>query len=250
MSSGELTLGRVELVRQEPMPVAVSAAPSVEAMLRAVVDKGVTGENVAALEKLVGLYERLQDKDAERQFNSAFVALQNDLPQIVAQSIIPNRGKYEKFEDVMTVVAPLLRKHGFSVSFTNDSSDGRVIETCHVRHIGGHSQSNSFKVRVGRADTETQADCKAATTAKRNALLNAFNIVVRQDCLNSEDDARIEGGNITAKQAEELEHRVHMTNSNVADFLKYAGAKSFKEITTGAYDDCDQMLRRKEQRGR
>lgn len=219
-------------------------------MLQAVIEKGVTSENVNAIEKLTELYWKTQERDAEKQFTTAFVALQSDLPVIVAKTVIPNRGKYERFEDIMNVVSPFLAKHGFTVSFSNDFKDNRIIETCHLRHIGGHSSSNSFSVRVGKADTETQADCKAATTAKRNALLNALNIVIRQDCLNEEDDPRLEGSVITHSQADELERRVHETNSDVFAFLKLAGAGKFSEILSGKYEMLDNLLRKKESRGR
>lgn len=235
-------------------PTEITApAPNVAAMLDAVIKGGVSNENVAALEKLVGLYERMQDRDAEKSFNVAFVALQVDLPTIVASSIIPNRGKYEKFEDVMRQVGPLLQKHGFSVSFSMDFKENRILETCHLAHVGGHSRSNSFAVRSGKADSETQADCKAATTAKRNALLNALNIVIRQDCLNEENDAAIEGdpnAKISAQQADQLEHRVAMTNSDKAAFLKYAGADKFSNILASKYDALDTSLKRKESAGR
>lgn len=227
----------------------VRQPPDVADMLQAVVEKGVTGENVTALEKLVTLYEHMEAKKSEKQFTLAFVQLQSELPTIVATSVIPNRGKYEKFEDVMKVVAPLLCKHGFTVSFSMDFKDNRIVETCHLKHIGGHSQPNSFAVRVGKADTETQADCKAATTAKRNALLNALNIVIRQDCLTEENDASIEGdpnAKVTPAQAEELERRVHATQSHAAAFLKFAGAGTFADIPAGKYNELDAMLIRKE----
>lgn len=228
-------------------------APNVAAMLDAVIKGGVSNENVAALEKLVGLYERMQDRDAEKSFNVAFVALQAELPTIVASSVIPNRGKYEKFEDVMRQIAPLLQKHGFSVSFSMDFKENRILETCHLAHVGGHSRSNSFAVRSGKADSETQADCKAATTAKRNALLNALNIVIRQDCLNEENDATMEGdpnAKISTEQADQLEHRVKMTNSDVAKFLVYAGADKFSNILQSKYDMLDASLKRREGSGR
>lgn len=241
------------LVAAAPTEMAVVPAPNVAAMLDAVIKGGVSNENVAALEKLVGLYERMQDRDSEKSFNVAFVALQADLPTIVASSVIPNRGKYEKFEDVMRQVGPLLQKHGFSVSFSMDFKENRILETCHLAHVGGHSRSNSFAVRSGKADSETQADCKAATTAKRNALLNALNIVIRQDCLNEENDAGIEGdpnAKISTKQADQLEHRVALTNSDKAAFLKYAGADKFSNILASKYDTLDQSLQRKEKAGR
>jgi hypothetical protein len=237
---------------KEDMPVG-RPFMGVPEMLQAVIEKGVTQENVAAVGEIVKLYERMQEKDAEKEFNRAFVALQSELPAIVATTVIPNRGKYEKFEDVMKVVGPLLGKHGFTVSFSMDFKENRIIETCCLKHIGGHSQSNSFAVRSGKADSDTQADCKAATTAKRNALLNALNIVIRQDVLNSEDDAGIEddpNDKVTPEQAEELERRAQLTNSNIAAFLKYAQADKFANIPARNYGMLDEMLTRKERSGR
>jgi len=238
-----------ELQKMDNAAVATRSAPTVGDMLQAVIEKGVSGENVAALEKLVTLYEHMEARNAEKQFNSAFVALQSEMPAIVATTVIPNRGKYEKFEDVMKVVGPLLAAHGFSVSFSMDFKDNRILETCHLKHEGGHSQSNSFAVRVGKADTETQADCKAATTAKRNALLNALNIVIRQDCLTEESDASIEGdpnAKVTEEQAKSLEIRVAKTNSNVDAFLKFAGVGQFYDIRASRYAELDALLTRKE----
>jgi len=236
------------LTKIEPQPLAVAAAaPSVGEMLQAVIAKGVTGESVAAVEQLVNLYERMEAKNAEKAFNVAFNQLQQQIPIITATSVIPNRGKYERFEDIMRVVGPLLVRNGFSVSFSMDFKENRILETCHLRHIGGHSQSNSFAVRSGgKADSDTQADCKAATTAKRNALLNALNISIQQDCLNEEQDPRMEGGTITEAQAFELERRVALTHSDHQKFLAFAGAKTYTEIATSKYPILDQFLSKKE----
>lgn len=239
-----------ELTRLEPDQNAIARQPSVADMVQAVIQGGVTNDNVGVLEKMVGLYERMEAKSAEKAFSAAFVELQKEIPIITAKSVIPNRGKYEKFEDIMRVVGPLLAKNGFSVSFSMDTNENRILETCHLKHVAGHSQSNSFAVRVGRADSETQADCKAATTAKRNALCNALNIVIQQDCLNGDSDARIEGGRITEEQAEELSRRVSETNSDKAAFLKYAKAKYYGEISSSMYPVLDDFLSRKERAGK
>lgn len=218
-------------------------------LIEKVVHGGVTEANVAALDKLLGVYERLEEKQAERAFTTAFVALQSDIPVIVATSIIPNRGKYERFEDVMRVVGPLLIKHGFTVSFSMDFKDGRVLETCHLKHIGGHSQSNSFAVRTGKADSDTQADCKAATTAKRNALLNALNIVIRQDAYANEDsDASLDGAPISREQAQVLREMVKDTHSDEAAFLRFAGASKYEDIGSAKYDELFAALNKKTRR--
>lgn len=215
---------------------------TIEAAFRAVVEGDMNSEKLAVMKDLLAM-------NAQQRFNAAFVLLQADMPIIVAKSVIPNRGKYEKFEDLMEVIGPLLTKHGFTVSFSQDFKENRILEICTLSHAAGHSRSNSFAVRSGgRSDSDTQADCKAATTAKRNALCNALNIVIRQDCLNEEEDPRMEGGFISAEQVEELSRRVAETNSDKAAFLKYAGASKFTEIVASKYDMLDALLSKKERR--
>lgn len=216
----------------------INPEPSLGQMLGKFIESGITDQNIAAFERMLAMKERMDTKDAEKQFNAAFVALQQDIPVIVASSVIPNRGKYERFEDVMRVVGPLLVKHGFSVSFSMDFKENRILETCHLRHVAGHAQSNSFAVRAGgKADSDTQADCKAATTAKRNALLNCLNIVIRQDVMQNEDgDASLEGSMISKDRVQYLNELLTETKSDVTKFLAMAGVDSVEDIRTGSYD--------------
>lgn len=219
-------------------------------MLQTVVEKGITAENVAAFDQLCRLKERMDERQSERDFNAAFVTLQSSIPVIVAETEIPNRGKYCRFEDILDKhkVGKLLTQHGFSVSFSQSADDKRITVTCHLRHIGGHSSSTSFSVRLGgRADSETQADCKASTTAKRNALLQALNIVIRQDFYQSDEaDAAMEGGPITASQAADLQALCEETGSDIPKFLAFAGAKKFEEISTSRYEDLLEKLQAKQ----
>lgn len=220
---------------------------SIPAMLSGVIQSGVTKDNVEAIERLCGLYERMEAKGAEKQFNADFVKLQQEMPVIVAKTEIKNRGKYERFEDVMHVVGPILVKNGFAVRFSNEYGENRVTETCHLSHIGGHSTSNSFTVRVSKnADSETQADCKAATTAKRNALLNALNIVIRQDFLANEDDANNVGEYITPAEVQELTARARgagMLRRDVSNLLASLGATTFEQVPASRYAEAHSKLR-------
>lgn len=219
--------------------------PTIATILQTALDRNQSPEGLG---KILDVYERMQKNDAEKQYNAAFVAMQQELPQITATSVIPNRGKYEKFEDVMHVVSPILRKHGFAESFSQESDDkNRITVTCHLMHIGGHSRDTKFTVRSGgKADSETQADCKASTTAKRNALCQALNIVIRQDVLNEEDDATIEGTAISQEQADKLRERVKATGSDESLFLEFAQAERYEDIRTGMLLELDTHLTKKE----
>lgn len=227
-------------------------------MMQAMIQGGVTENNVAAFEKLAELQWKFEARDAERQFNQAFESFQREKPVIVASTVIKNRGRYEKYEDIMTKngVENLLTKHGFTVSFDQETSADRVKVTCTVAHSGGHKISKAYSTRCRPADNNTQADSMATTTAKRNALCLALNIIIRQDAMMDEDnDAGLEGDPtdfVTAQQADEIERRVKELGDvvNLAAFWEFAQAKKFSEIQARRYPEIDKMLARKEKGGR
>ena len=247
----------LEVVPAAPQAVAIpDAAPEMSAsvvlrMAERAIERGITPESVAAVRELIGLCKDMKTMENEAAFNAAFVQLQSELPVIVAKTVILNRGKYEKFEDIMHAIGPILGRNGFSVSFSQQSESGRVTATCHLRHVKGHATATPYTVRVGskadaKSDTETQSDCKATTTAKRNSLIVAVNLPIRQDILASDEDARNEGGAITADQAQSLRERVRQTASDEAAFLRFAGVSAFESIPTSKFAMLDQALRRKE----
>lgn len=220
---------------------------SLESAYKAVVDGNLDAEKLAVLKDLLAM-------NAQRQFAIAFNELQQDMPILTATTIIPNRGKYLRYEDMLREIGPILSRHGFSVSFDQDWKEGRSVVTIHLLHIGGHKQTTSYAVRSGgRSDSDTQADCKASTVAKRNAMCLALNVTIQQDCLNEEHDAGIEGDPnafVTPEQAEEIEHRAKMTKSSIPALLKFAKADNFKTIPANRFSEICAMLRRKEATGR
>ena len=226
-------------------------APSVGQMLAAVIEKGVTSENVAAIEKLVGLYERMEDRNAEKAFAAAFVNLQSEMTAVKACKPVPNndgtvRYKFAPFEEIMEVVAPRLKAHGFTVTFSTDFADGRLIMSCIMQHVGGHSRANKFAVRVGKGppgSSEAQGDGAANSYAKRFALCNALNILIERD---TDGDPRAEGGSITDGQAKSLKARVLATGSDEARFLKYAGSSTYEAISASKFAQLDELLAKRE----
>lgn len=243
-TESQLALQEAQLTTQQPETDQLGAMLSI--IERASKDPSV---DIDKMERLLAMGERMQEKGAIQAFNTAFAKMQGELPVIVAESVIPNRGKYARFENVMHQIQEHLTKNGFAVSFEQFADEKRIKVTCNLRHIGGHSQGTSFAVRLGgKADSATQEDCKASTTAKRNALLQALNIVVRQDCLQDEDDPHNEGGDglVTQKDADELRDWVEAVGGDVPEFLKFARAESFEAIRAGDLERLRAALRRKE----
>jgi hypothetical protein len=210
--------------------------PSVGLMLQSIVDKGVTAENVAVMGQLIALKERMDAKQAEREFASAFVKLQAQMPKIEPTRGIPDKfGKvkfqYAPYEEIMRKVRPLLTEHGFTITFDSDFADGRVTVICKLQHIGGHKTETRHAARVGHGpvnSSEAQADGAAQTYAKRYALCSALNIVIEHD--TDAESAKELGDFISQKEAANLRERCAELGANKSMLLAIAGAATFEEI--------------------
>jgi len=241
------------LVTQEAQPVVTAApqpsGPTTAQMLQTVLSGAITADKVDTAKSLMEMIEREEARSAEKAFAQAFNALQSETPNIQAIRPVPGndgsiRYRFAPYEDIMRQVQPLLQRHGFTVTFSTRFEEGRIVKSCTLQHVSGHKRTNEFAVRIGKGppgSTESQGDGAASTYAKRFALCDALNIVIDHDV-----DARAEGGTVTEEQAEELARRVAETNSNREAFLKFAGAKSFKEIAATKYAILDGFLRKKE----
>ena len=216
------------------------------AMLQAIVDKGVTTENAAALEKVCALYEKMDAIGARKAFAAARCLLQAELPSVMATKMIPSktgevRSMFAPYEEIMGKVGPYLVKHGFSVSFTMKADGGRMEAFCTLTHSGGHSESNSFSVRVGSGPpgcSEAQSDGSARSYARRGALCDALNIIIDKDT-----DAHLEGACIDADTARELAARAKEAGLDEKAFLRLAGAQSFATIREHKLPILEQVLR-------
>lgn len=266
----------LELMKSEAGPVAVNTEnplAMVAGMLDTVIKGGITEQSVGAVDKLVGLLERLQDKRAEQLFNEAFVRLQQEMPKIQANRPVMNsemkggglRYMFAPFEDIMKEVHPHLIRNGFTISFSQRYDGTRIISKCILRHTAGHHTENETGVRIGKGppgSSETQADGAASTYAKRFALCDALNIVIGKDTDGGggqDDDAGVEGTNITAQQAEDLKKRVKDTGANEIKFLEMATGTApkpedtrekldemYHKIPKSMYAEMDGLLKRKE----
>lgn len=225
--------------------------PTVSDMLAMIVERGISKEDVSAFKELVQLHREEVKLNAEKEFAAAFVALQKELPVINGARPIPDKqGRtkfcYANFEDIDAIVRPICLKHGFTYAFHESAIEGgRVTVTMTLQHSGGHFRLIPFSVRIGSGPpgaNESQSDVSGHTYAQRGAIESGLSLRI----IGRPDDVKMEGGFITPEQAFELERRVQETNSNVAAFLKFAGAPSFKEIRQSNYDILDRFLEKKE----
>ncbi len=222
--------------------------PSVALMLQKVIEGGITKENVSVLESMVGLYERMKSKNAETEFAAALVALQGETIRVQATKAVDvkagvPRYTFAPYEEIMAVVQPILTRHGFSITFDTKIDGDRLYSICTLTHKTGHSRSNQFAVRFTTppGSSSAQGDMSTKSYAKRGALCDALNISIDHD-----DDARMIGKPIGQALALDLEDRVRKVGADENAFLKYAGAKTYAEISDERYPALDELLKRKE----
>lgn len=248
-----MTEALTKLENEKPR-LADDPASLVAGMMEAVIKKGITQENVAAVKELALLFKDMHKLRAEQDFAKAFAELQKEVPAIRAKNAVPNndgsvRYRFAPYEDIMEQVRPLATHHGFTISFSQRFDGPRVFITCTLQHTGGHSRSNEFGVRIGSGppkSSEAQGDGAAATYAKRFALCNALNIIIESDT-----DAASEGPAISGEKAAEFLNRMGnlgWSDSYVARFLKWLNAPSVEKIQTTRLADAEDCIAKAEKK--
>ncbi len=244
--------------RKRQTPTVHNGEPSVAMMLNGLIESVQKGETtpqtVEVLKGMMDLYERTEEKKAEKDFSTAFSKLQSKTKRIQATHPVPAKDgtikyKVAKFQEVWNEVEPYLFENGFTASFAQRYEDGlplRVTTIFILQHTeSGHKKETPFTVRVGNGPpgcVDYQADGAASSYAKMRAVCSALNIIIE----SGEDDAKIIGTPIGKALAEDLEARVKACGADSEAFLKYAGANSFAEISDERWPMLDELLKRKE----
>jgi hypothetical protein len=188
MADDVLQAKPIELVDPAPLAV-VPAGDNVDRLLELALTKGV---DVAALEKLVELHERVSAKAAEREFNEALSQFQATCPAIKKEVMVNYVSKktgarvkynYATLDEIARVVAPLLSRYGLSYGWSCNVDAGHLTSTCRLRHRNGHSEEASFPVptesKVGMSAQQMVAS--ALTYARRYSLIQVLGLTTTDE---------------------------------------------------------------------
>jgi hypothetical protein len=240
-------------------------APSPLEILSAVAANPATDPD--KIEKLMGLVERWEARQAEKAYGDALAKFQGLCPTVFkrrqAGDDDPNRKgglkyTFASFDDVMREASPILAECGISVTFDTehtvtgegDAKLGTITIKCRVR-VGGHFEDHKFTAPVpaGLRVSDTQVYGAGLSYLKRYALCAALNIVVTDE----DTDAAGLMEYLTAEQVKELERliaeRAARSNTDLkeatAAFLRLAQAESLSRIIRRDFTKWADALRRK-----
>ena len=187
--------------------------------------------DVDKLERLMGMYERIEARQAEVAYHEALTELQANLPEITERSEIKH-GKqvistYAKWEDINKAIKPILREYGFSLSFRVDTEDKVRVEGV-LSHQKGHSERTAITLPsdTGGAKNAVQAVASSVSYGKRYVASALLNITTHGE----DDDGQAAGAPgkpadpIDAKTASRITDLIEVTGSNESNFLRWVFA--------------------------
>lgn len=133
--------------------------------------------DVAKLEKLLDMQERIMDRQAEAAFNAAFAEMQAAIPTILEKGKT-DKGKYARQEDIVKVIRPILKAHGFSLSFRTEWPEKQIKIVGILTHREGHTRESQFLTDADSATGRNaiQARGSAVTYGRRYTTTDLLNI--------------------------------------------------------------------------
>lgn len=193
--------------------------------------------DVAKLDALLQMQERLEVRQAEAEFNQALARLAGQMPRVKKNGRVelgPGKGSYPfaKWEDIDRIIRPLMEAEGFTLSFTSQprtAEGGGLVVTGVLKHRQGHSLSASMPLPLdtGPGRNNLQAGGSTLSYGKRYCAEMLLNIVREGD-----DDDGVRGGNepISDEECAELARGLTETKSNTDAFLQYMGVAAIPDI--------------------
>lgn len=219
---------------------AASLAPvdDTQRLMAIAIEQGEAG--VAALERLVAMRERAEDRLASRQYTEAIARFQELCPVVAKNSAGAHGARYATLDGIMDAIRPAMVSAGLSVTFDSEEADGgRLRVWCIVHHRAGHSERASFIVsREAKSNrmNDTQRDGSALSYGRRYALCLALGISTGE---RDDDDGAGAGAahapRITEDQARDLQSLADEVDADVPRFLAWMGVQSFGEIAASRY---------------
>lgn len=142
--------------------------------------------DVAKLERLIAMHERVLALQAKAAFDRAYAQMQAELPEIDEKGQILVKGQvrntYARLEDIRAAVTPVLERHGFALRHRTEWPAAGVIRIVGIlTHAEGHREESIFEAPQDASDFRTEIQSRGSTVSygRRYTTLDLLNIVTR-----------------------------------------------------------------------
>lgn len=225
---------------REPNGLAAAEGGNVSGLLQLAIEQQVP---VETLERLMALYERQADRNAEQAMVEALVGFQAECPPVprVRTATVRTRdgGKgyeyhFAPLEVIAEVIRPHLQKWGLSYTHDAEVHGDRIKVTCTLQHVLGARRTATFECPFDTSGGKNplQAVGSARSYGRRYSLLDVLGLMTEED-----DDGRAAGRAakkaevINAEQLADLEALMDEVKADRGKVLRAAGVDSLDKIT-------------------
>jgi hypothetical protein len=116
----------------------------INVICQATADPATDGDK---LDRLFSIYERVTAQRARVAYATSLAAMQSELPVIAERGTIRGPGgetTYALWEDINEEIRPILKKHGFALSFRTGRDGDLVVVTGVLSHHAGHAEETTM----------------------------------------------------------------------------------------------------------
>lgn len=224
--------------------------------LMAVIARAASDPNtdVDKLERLMAMYERIKGQSAKAEYFSAMSEMQAELPAIKERGEIKigqNPGqKYALWEDINAVIKPVLKQHGFALSFRTGIAEGKITVTGVLSHRGGHSEETTMHLPTDTSGSKNAVQAVGSSTSygKRYVASALLNLTTGDP--DDDGNAGGNGGTITEDQAEVILGLLTNDGASVERFCEYMKVPSLLAIPAPQYSRAIEIINTRSQKAK
>jgi hypothetical protein len=243
MSDLELSIPQQE-IEQRP----ASDAASLMAVITRIAENPEI--DLARIEKMLDMYERVSDRQAKADFASALATMQEHLPEIDEHGkiIVNNKTQstYAKLEDINIAIKPVLAEYGFAISFRVNMEANEVLVTGILSHRGGHKEETTMRLPIDTSGNKNAVQARGSSVkyGQRYVTLALLNITSRND--PDDDDGVMAGAMfITEAQVNALNILADAVKADKRAFCGFMNVESIAQIPARDYKKAEEALRAK-----
>jgi len=205
--------------------------------------------DVAKLEKMLEMQERIMAKQAEIDFTESMTRMKPNLPAIDKNGTIlftdkngnERRTPHARYEDIQEAINPHLVKEGFSISFDTEAvPNAPTIIKCTLSHRGGYSKTNSLPLPLDTSGSKNNLQAMGSTIlyGKRYLVGMMLDLVIK----GVDDDGKGADKTITDEHAAEIKRLMQERNADVKKFLEFVKAKDVDSMLEADYLKARSLL--------
>lgn len=208
--------------------------------------------DLARIEKMLDMYERIQARQAESAYTAALAEMQEELPVIAERGEIrtdrdkskPPQSTYARWEDINEAIKPVLAKHGFALSFRTGQEEGKIVVTGVLSHREGHKEATTMHLPIDTSGSKNAVQAVGSSTSygKRYTASALLNLTSRGE----DDDGQMSGSmSITKAQLDALNILADQAHADKRGFCEFMGVQSMAEIPAAHYRKAEDALKAK-----